>query len=201
MRIIKINQITPDPLVVSEIAELLKAGAVIAYPTDTFYGLGADIYCEDAIKRVFEIKGRESDKPILILISEIGELAPLVTNDNSILHKHWPGPLTLVFNASENISNFLTAGTGKIGIRLPDHHFCRMLIKKLGHPITATSANISGMSSLDDPSDVLTSFGDKIDVLVDGGKTKGGLESTVVDVSGKEPVILREGAIACGRLS
>lgn len=194
MRIIKIDQETPDPLVVSKIAELLKAGAVIAYPTDTFYGLGADIYREDAIKRIFEIKGRERDKPILILISEKEELEQLVSTGNHLLYGFWPGPMTLVLKASENISKSLTGSTGKIGIRLPDHKFCRMLIQKLGHPITATSANISGMGSLDNPADVLNVVGDKIDVLVDGGKTRGGLESTVVDVTGKEPVILREGA-------
>ncbi|MBI5191842.1 MAG: L-threonylcarbamoyladenylate synthase [Nitrospirae bacterium] len=228
MRIIKIDQVFPDPLVVSEIADLLKAGAVIAFPTDTYYGLGADIYCEDAIKRVFEIKGRITNKPILILISDKEELTKLVSPENThsspsplpppvkgggifyvpsplrgegkgegwLIDEYWPGPLTLVFKASDNISNTVTGGTGKIGIRLPDHKFCRMLIHKLGHPITATSANISGMGSLDNPNDVLTAVGDKIDILVDGGKTKGGLESTVVDVSGTEPVVLREGAIS-----
>lgn len=202
MRIIKIDQVTPDPLVVSEIAELLKAGAVIAYPTDTFYGLGADIYNETAIKRIFEIKGRLDDKPLLILISEKKELIPLIASgkisgvSGRFINEFWPGPLTLVFNASDIISDKLTGGTGKIGIRLPDQNCCRLLIKRLGVPITATSANISGMGSLNNPADVLTAVGDKIDVLVDGGKTRGGIESTVVDVSGREPVILREGAIA-----
>lgn len=202
MQTFKINQANPDPLVVAMIAELLRAGAVIAFPTDTFYGLGADIYSETAIKRLFEIKGRMVDKPILILISNKEELIPLLSAENNtevyqrLVDEYWPGPLTLVFNASEKISPVLTGGTGRLGVRLPDHNFCKMLIQSLGSPITATSANISGCGSLDNPSEVLTALGDHIDVLVDGGKTRGGSESTVVDVSGNEPVILREGAIS-----
>lgn len=198
----KINQNTPDPLVVSELAELLKTGAVIAYPTDTFYGLGADIYNETAIKRIFAIKGRLDNKPLLILISDEKELIPLIASgkisgvSRRFIDEFWPGQLTLVFNASDKISDKLTGGTGKIGIRLPKQNFCRMLIQRLGVPITATSANISGMGSLDNPSDVLTAIGDKIDALVDSGNTKGGTESTVVDVSGSKPVVLREGAIS-----
>lgn len=202
MQTFKINQANPDPLVVAMIAELLRAGAVIAFPTDTFYGLGADIYSETAIKRLFEIKGRMVDKPILILISNKEELIPLLSAENNtevyqrLVDEYWPGPLTLVFNASEKISPVLTGGTGRLGVRLPDHNFCKMLIQSLGSPITATSANISGCGSLDNPSEVLTALGGHIDVLVDGGKTRGGSESTVVDVSGNEPVILREGAIS-----
>lgn len=201
MQTFKINQDNPDPLVVDRIAELLRAGAVIAFPTDTFYGLGADIYSETAIKRLFEIKGRMYDKPILILISNKEELIPLLSAENNpevyqrLVDEYWPGPLTIVFNASEKISPILTGGTGRLGVRLPDHNFSKMLIQRLGSPITATSANISGCGSLDNPSEVLTAIGDNIDVLVDGGKTKGGSESTVVDVSGSEPVILREGVI------
>lgn len=198
--VIKIDQSNPDPIVVAEIAEILKAGAVIAYPTDTYYGLGADMYNEAAVKRAFDIKGRMHDKPILILIAKKRDLPTLVaTKDMSssvqrVMDTFWPGPLTIVFYASKSVSDHLTASTGKIGIRLPEHTFCIKLINKLGRPITATSANISGAQSLNNPSDVLNAIGDRIDVLVDGGMTKGGCESTVLDVTGDEPVILREGA-------
>lgn len=201
MQIFKIDQYSPDPIAVAEIAELLKSGAVIAFPTDTFYGLGADIYNDIAAKRIFDIKGRRYDKPILLLISDKSELTLLISSEGMsasayrLIDKFWPGPLTIIFYASKTIPETLTGTTRKIGIRLPDHTFCRRLVKKLGRHITATSANISGTPSLDNPSDVLSVIGDRIDALVDGGMTKGGYESTVIDVTGVEPVILREGAI------
>lgn len=201
MHIFKVDQTNPDPSVVEQIARLLKSGAVIAFPTDTFYGLGADIYNETAIKKIFDIKGRGHDKPILILISENEYLKPLLSVESmsasacKLIDKFWPGPLTIVFKTSVSIPDILTGTTGKIGIRLPDHNFCRSLVAKLGGPVTATSANISGMPSLYDPAEVLKAIGDRIDALVDGGFSKGGSESTVVDVTGAEPVVLREGAI------
>ena len=143
-----------------------------------------------------------NDKPILILISNEEELGTLISSgtiseaSRIVIDQFWPGPLTLVFNASDRISDKLTGGTGKIGVRLPENTFCIMLIQKLGSPITATSANISGMGSIDNPTDVLANIGNKIDAIVDGGLTTGGLESTVVDVSGSVPVISREGAIS-----
>lgn len=197
----KIDQFNPDPAAVDQITELLKSGAVIAIPTDTYYGLGADICNERALNKVFDIKGRGYDKPVLILISVKEEIESLVSSDHistyacKLIDRIWPGPLTIVFNASASIPDILTGTTGKIGIRLPDHNFCRSLVAKLGRPVTATSANISGMPSLDNPVEVLKAIGERIDALVDGGLTKGGSESTVVDVTGPEPVILREGAI------
>jgi len=201
MKIFRISQSSPDPLVVSEVVRLLKTGSVIAYPTDTFYGLGADIYNKDAIDRIYSIKNRRSDKPIIILISDKKMLRHLIANGQMshiaerLTDTFWPGPLTLVFNASDAVPALLTANTGKIGIRLPDNELCRLLIEELKHPITATSANISGEGSIDNPADVAKSLGDTIDVLVDGGKTKGGCTSTVVDVTNDEPVVLREGVI------
>src|SRR4030066_1292385 len=125
MKIFKISQSSPDPLVVSEIAELLKTGSVIAYPTDTFYGLGADITNQSALERLYSIKKRQPDKPILILISDIKMLNGLIAKGSfsqsaeKLTDTFWPGPLTLVFRASESVSPVLTANTGKIGIRLP----------------------------------------------------------------------------------
>lgn len=201
MRIFRIDQSDPDPEKITEVVEILRSGGVIAFPTDTFYGLGADIYNDAAVKRIFDIKGREADKPILILISTKGEVASLVSPEKTpafayqLIDKFWPGPLTVVFPASEAVSGILTGSKGKIGIRLPAHVLCVRLIEKLGGPITATSANVSSRPSLDNPSDVLQAIGDKIDALIDGGLTRGGKESTVVDVTGTEPSVLREGAI------
>lgn len=206
MQIFKIDQSNPDPMIVTEIAGVLKSGGVVAFPTDTFYGLGADIYNDLAVKKVFDIKGRGYDKPILILISDKKDIASLILEENMstytgrLIGKFWPGPLTIVFYASKTISEILTGTTGKIGIRFPDHLFCRRLVERMGSPITATSANISGMPSLNDPSEVQKSIGDRIDALVDGGMTPGGLESTVVDATGMEPRILREGAIPAWKI-
>lgn len=206
MQVFKIDQSNPDPVIVTEVAGVLKSGGVIAFPADTFYGLGADIYNDRAVKKVFDIKGRGYDKPILILISDKKEVASLISQENvsaytgRLIETFWPGPLTIVFYASKAISGILTGTTGKIGIRLPDHLFCRRLVERMGSPITATSANVSGMPSLNDPSEVQKSIGDRIDVLVDGGMTPGGLESTVVDVTGVEPRILREGAIPASKI-
>ncbi len=201
MKIVRISQSSPDPSVVSEVVRLLKTGSVIAYPTDTFYGLGADIYNNDAVERIYSIKSRRTDKPIIILISDKKMLRPLIANGQMshiaerLTDTYWPGPLTLVFNASDAVPAMLTANTGKVGIRLPDNELCRLLIEELKHPITATSANISGEGSIDNPADVAKSLGDMIDVLVDGGNTKGGCTSTVVDVTNVEPVFIREGVI------
>lgn len=201
MKIFKLSQSSPDPLIVSEIVRLLNTGSVIAYPTDTFYGLGVDIYNRDAIERVYSIKNRRPDKPIIILISDKKMLHPLIANGympliaEKLADKFWPGPLTMVFNASDSVPQILTANTGKIGIRLPDNELCRLVIDKLQHPITATSANIAGEGSIDNPSDLEKSLGDMIDVLIDGGRTKGGRTSTIVDVTNVQPVVIREGVI------
>ena len=201
MQIFKIDQSNPDPAVVAEIAELLKTGSVIAFPTDTFYGLGADIYNDNAVKRVFDLKGRMYNKPILILISDKKELPALISPESmsvfacQLIDKFWPGPLTIIFYSARVIPPILTGHTGKIGIRLPNHTFSRRLVEKLGGPLTATSANISGMPGLNNPSDVLSAIGDRIDALIDGGMAAGGDASTVVDVTGVVPVIIREGVI------
>lgn len=206
LKILKINQHDPDPSVIVEIVRYIKEGKVIAYPTDTFYGLGADIYNEYAIKRIFQIKGRVYDKPILILISKKEELEPLIIHDrksdyiNKLIKYFWPGPLTMIFKASGKILPILTGYTGKIGIRLPDHPFCRILVEKLRRPVTATSANLSGMPGLNDPQKVMEVLNNKIDVLVDGGVTDGLKASTVVDATGEKPVIIREGMISLKKI-
>ena len=206
MQIFKIDQSNPDPEIILEITDLLRTGGVIAFPTDTFYGLGVDIFNYTAIEKVFKIKERMYEKPILILISDKTGLTQYVSKKDIppyaqlLVDKLWPGPLTLIFNASESIPRILTGTTGKIGIRLPDHTFCRRLVRNLGRPITATSANISNMPSMNNPEEVLKTLKDRIDGLVDGGVTKGGLESTVVDVTGNEPAVLREGAISLARI-
>ncbi|MBI5038259.1 MAG: threonylcarbamoyl-AMP synthase, partial [Nitrospirae bacterium] len=164
------------------------------------------IYNDEALKRIFDIKGRPHDRPLLILISDREDLMPLISTKNipvfvdRLMDEFWPGPLTIVFHASEGMSEVLTGSTGKIGVRLPAHPFCRSLVRELGRPLTATSANISGKPNLCSPSDVLDAIGDRIDALVDGGMTHGGAVSTVIDATGAELVVIREGVISEGQL-
>jgi len=201
MKIYKVTQSSPDPSVITELADLLKSGSVIAYPTDTFYGLGADISNQFALERLYTIKKRMPNKPIIILISDMMMLRPLIADGylsetaKKLIDRFWPGPLTLVFRASDLVPAVLTANTGKIGIRLPDSELCKLIIDQLKHPITATSANISGDNSTNNPAEVEESMGNSIDALADGGITNYRGASTVVDITGEQPVILREGAI------
>src|SRR3972149_5345285 len=150
MKIFRISQSSPDPLVVSEVVRLLKTGSVIAYPTDTFYGLGADIYNKDAIDRIYSIKNRRSDKPIIILISDKKMLRPFIANGQMshiaerLTDTFWPGPLTLVFNASDAVPALLTANTGKIGLRLLDLQWPVFLQQPGQRAVPENRANISG---------------------------------------------------------
>ena len=175
-------------------------GGVIAFPTETFYGLAADARNEAAIKKIFQVKGREEGNPILLLVAGRSWLSGLVEEVNPqaerLMEKFWPGPLTLVFRASSNVSPLLTANTGKIGIRVPGLASAQALTRALGRPITGTSANLSGRPGTMTAEEVIQRLGEKLDAVLDGGKTAGGLGSTVLDVSGSSLRILRDGVVA-----
>ena len=172
---------------------------MIAYPTDTFYGLGADPGNSAAVKRLFEIKGRGTDQPILLLLSDAGEVnnwAAGVTPQASVLmNRFWPGPLTLVFKAKAGVLPELTAGTGTIGLRVPGNGLTLDLLRSLGGVLTGTSANLSGRPSLRTAREAAEALGPLVDLVLDGGETTGGKPSTVVDVSADAPRVLREGAV------
>ena len=180
-------------------AEVIISGGVVAFPTESFYGLAVNARDEEAIQRLFRIKGRQSDSPILILISSPGALDQYVVHISEIAHKiirqFWPGGLTLVFEARPAISPLLTANTGKIGLRLSSHPVATALAGAAGVPITGTSANISGRPACINAREVFHSLGKGVDLILDGGRTRGGKGSTVLDVSVNPPVILREGMV------
>ena len=187
-------------VVLQKAVEILKKGGIIAYPTETFYGLGAKYDNEDSLKKLYELKKRPEEKPMPLIIGT-GEILPMIaasvnTSASALMDKFWPGPLTLLLNAKEGLSNYLTANTGKVAVRIPGESIALHLAKEAGFPITATSANISGMLPADSAKAVITYFEDKIDLIIDGGKTPGGLPSTIVDVTGGKIKILREGAIS-----
>ena len=198
-RIIKISSKKIEEEKVRLIANTLKQGGVIAYPTDTFYGLGADCFSAEALQRIYRIKKREARKPFPVLISDLPMVKDLAAEIpaafRALTAKFWPGPLTLVIKAAARLPAELVGVNRTIGIRLPNVTWLRELIRKVGFPIIATSANISGAGEIDSAEEVIRQFQDKVDLIVDGGRTPGGRPSTVVDLTGERPVVVREGAI------
>ena len=202
--IIKVDPGRPEPDRITEAVAILKGGGVIAFPTETFYGLGADAGNERSIKQIFGIKGRDFRNPIPLIIGKKEDLSGLVEDipalAETLMTRFWPGPLTLVFRASGRVNPRLTAGTGKIGIRLSSNPVATALAGALGGPITATSANLSGKKECSSAGDVLDQLGGRLHGVIDGGLTAGGLGSTILDVTCDPPRILRQGAISADRL-
>ncbi len=180
-------------------AQAIQHGRVVAFPTDTFYGLGADPFNLSAIERVYQIKGRPRSKPLLLLIDKI-EQAKMLTAEipdtfAEIAKEFWPGPLTIVLRASDRLPLKVTGGTGNIGLRLPACKLARSLIRSSGTPLTATSANLSTLPSCSSASQVLGQIGGRVDVIVDGGAVPANKPSTVIDLTGPKMQVIREGAI------
>jgi L-threonylcarbamoyladenylate synthase len=202
--IIKIRPEHPEPEKIEEAVAHLKRGGVIAFPTETFYGLGADAANEKAVENIFRIKGRAFSNPIPLIIGNRKDLTDLVeeipTAAEAFMSRFWPGPLTLVFRASRRIDPRLTAGTGKIGIRISSHPVATAITAALGRALTATSANLSGKKECSSAGEVIDQLGGSLDLMVDGGSTAGGLGSTILDVTCEPPRVLRHGAIAADRL-
>lgn len=180
-------------------AAVLRSGGLVAFPTETVYGLGADGLSEEAASRIFEAKGRPQDNPLILHISDILQLEPLVQNVPPVAAKlmdvFWPGPLTLIFQASEIVPKAVTAGLSTVAVRFPSHPVARALIAAADLPVAAPSANRSGRPSPTDAHAVWADMAGRIECLVDGGETEIGLESTVLDVTGEIPRILRPGAL------
>ena len=200
MKVYKINREHPEPELIQPAGTVIKEGGIIAFPTRCLYGLGADAFNADAVDRVFKIKQRPIQKPILILIEQRIQLERLVSHPSSaafcIMDHFWPGRVTLVFKAGDAVPHHLTAGTGKIGIRQAGHPVAAALIRSLGRPITGTSANLSGESGCRRLGDLKPQLTRQLDAALDAGSLKGGTGSTVVDVTGDIPRILREGEIS-----
>lgn len=198
-QILKVNADHSEEDVITSAAAIISRGGVIAYPTETIYGLGVDTANEQAIRRIFEIKGRNFNNPISVIIGNAEDIYPLVRQVTAAAQKlmdaFWPGPLTIVFESADCVSPLLTANTGKIGIRLSGHDGARRIAQKTGKPITATSANLSGAPECVCASAVATQLGDKIDAIIDLGNTPGTTGSTIIDVTCTPFAILREGAI------
>jgi L-threonylcarbamoyladenylate synthase len=195
---IKVSEINMAQ-VLRHTVETLANGDIVAYPTETFYGLGVKFDLEDSLKNLYEIKQRPKDKAMPLIIGN-KELLPLIAaslNNIALLlmDRFWPGPLTLILSAKENLSEYITAGTHKVAVRIPGESFALHLAKYANFPISATSANPSGIPPASDAETIIRYFGDRIDLIIDGGPTSGELPSTIVDVTEREMKILRDGMI------
>ncbi len=179
---------------------ILKKGGVVAFPTDTVYGLGACVNIESAVERLYRVKKRPQDVALPLLLantSQIREVAERVPEVAWFLVKKFlPGALTLVLPRSDTVPDIITAGGMTVAIRIPAHTIPVALAEGLGAPIVGTSANLSGKPSSLTADEVYSQFNNEIDLIIDGGRCPGGVESTIVDVTGEIPVVLREGAIS-----
>ncbi|MGV3463815.1 MAG: L-threonylcarbamoyladenylate synthase, partial [Heyndrickxia sp.] len=194
-----VDNLKSNPQVV-EAANLLKQNEVVAFPTETVYGLGANAISDEAITKVYEAKGRPSDNPLIVHIADFSQLYNLVLEipktAEKLMEKFWPGPLTIIFKVkSKAVSKKVTAGLNTVGIRMPDHPLALALIKAANLPIAAPSANSSGKPSPTTAGHVRDDLNGRISGILDGGETGIGVESTVVDCTGEVPIILRPGGV------
>jgi len=198
-RIIMVGERPEESLPQGEIAEALLGGAVAAYPTETFYALGAASFSKRGVERIYRLKGRDASKPLSVIASDLDMVAeivaPLPAAFAALAAEFWPGPLTLVLPAAASLPEFLVGPGRTIAVRIPPLAWLRSLVAELAEPLTATSANLAGQKELSDPAEVAALVTGKVEWLLVGGRTPGGLPSTIVDITGEVPRVLREGAI------
>jgi L-threonylcarbamoyladenylate synthase len=179
---------------------ILRQGGLVAYPTDTVYGLGACAWINRAVEKVYQVKGRSYNIPLPLLLSDISQITEVAESVPpvawSLIHTFLPGALTLVLPKSGNVPDIISGGGPTVAVRIPDHPVPIALIEGLGAPIVGTSANLSGKPSPLTADEVYSQLGDSIDLIIDGGPCPGGKESTIVDITRKTPEILREGGIS-----
>jgi L-threonylcarbamoyladenylate synthase len=189
----------PEPEAISRAAEAVAAGGVVVFPTRGLYGLAADAFNPDAVRRIFRIKGRPPNKPLLVLISDPADVHRLISTVSPaarhLMHCFWPGGVTYVMPARNELAVELTGGGKKIGVRLTAHPVAMALVQAVGSPLTGTSANISGAGGCTRISDIDPAVIDAVDLVLDCGELAGGSGSTIVDVSDAAPMILRQGAV------
>ena len=189
---------------ITEAVNILKKGGIVAYPTDTVYGLGASMASLKAIERIFEVKDRPKGMAMPLLAVNRAQIKKLVNNIPPsawlLMYNFLPGALTIILHKSDIVPDVITGGSKTIAVRIPDHPVPISLIKGLGQPIVGTSANLSGQPSALTAEEVRIQIGDKVDLVIDGGSCPGGIESTVVDVSGRKPIVRRLGAISLEQL-
>lgn len=198
-RIIKVDSVNPDEAALIMAAEVIKRGGLVAFPTETVYGLGADAYNREAVRRIFEAKNRPMDNPLIVHICGLEWLEVIARNIPEeayrIAERLWPGPVTLVLWKSDDVPEEVTAGLPKIAVRFPSHPIAMGLIKRSGVPIAAPSANLAGRPSPTTAQHVIQDLYGRIELILDGGETLFGVESTIIDLTDELPKLLRPGPI------
>ena len=198
--VLRINSQRPNDSIIARASKLISSGEIVAFPTETVYGLGGNALDPSAISKIYRMKGRPSDNPLIVHIADMKTLRRLVNEisprDMRIIKKFWPGPITLVLKKSKIVPKITTGGLSTIAVRMPRNKIALALIKRSGFPIAAPSANISGRPSPTNASHVKDDLDGKVKLILDGGSTEIGIESTVIDMTLRTPVILRPGGIS-----
>lgn len=204
-KIIRMDPDSPDLSVIERAASIIRQGGVVVFPARSMYGLAADALSPDAVDKIFEIKKRPSAKPLLVLVPQGYDLSEIITSIPEtalrIMRKFWPGKVTIVLGARNHLPEKLTAGTNKIGVRVPGNRIAALLAEKTGRPITGTSANISDTESCIRISDLPDEIIEAVDLIIDTGELEGGSGSTVIDATEGKIRILRVGNVSVEELS
>ncbi|HEY4217267.1 MAG TPA: L-threonylcarbamoyladenylate synthase [Gemmatimonadaceae bacterium] len=199
MQLVEIDPVTPDPALIARAAALLRAGRLVAFPTETVYGLGANALDAAAVERIYEAKGRPAYNPLIVHVASAAQVLTVAQEWNDAAERlarmFWPGPLTIVLPKRVDVPNIVSAGLDSVAVRVPAHPVARALLEACGLPIAAPSANRSMMLSPTTGAHVAKSLGDAVDLILDAGPTAVGIESTVIDVTGDRPTLLRPGTI------
>jgi L-threonylcarbamoyladenylate synthase len=197
-----VNPMEPDAAAIEEAAEVIRRGGLVGFPTDTLYGIAVDPFNPDAVRKVFALKGRHAGQALPLIAADTAQVealvGPLSAVARALAAEFWPGPLTLLWPAPDSLAADVTAGTGRVGVRVPAHAIARALCARTGSPLTATSANLSGEPPSEDPDRVAASIGTGLDLLIAAGKTAGGPPSTIVDAT--ELRLVRAGAVPWERI-
>jgi L-threonylcarbamoyladenylate synthase len=202
--IVSIDPVNPEPDQIAKAGKILQKKGIVIFPAKCLYGVAANALDETAIEKVFHLKQRPLNNPILVLIQDRKMLYDLVTSipnqADKLMDTFWPGNITLVFKAKTHISKLLTAGTGKIGIRVPLHPVARALVNAVPFPLTGTSANLSGQKGCSRMDQLPLSIIDQADLVLDAGNLKGGRGSTIIDVTTSPAAIIREGEVTAEQI-
>jgi len=194
---------TPDPAVIDRAADILRAGGIVAYPTDTFYGLAIDPRSDEAVARLFDAKGREAGAAIPLIaasVDQVREAADVTDRELKLARAFWPGPLTIVLRPKPGLFIDVLGGGPTVAVRVPAHPVARALARGFGFCITSTSANRSGQPAAITADDVRGALGTAVDLLLDGGPAPGGLPSTIVELTPDGPLLVRAGAVPWERV-
>ena len=203
-KVLRITRQMPEWEVVKIAARVIDSGGIICFPTDTIYGFAASIYCREAIEKLRSIKGRRADDPFVIIVSDMGLVSELViritARHRRLIEAHWPGPLTIVFEASQVVPDYITGPDATVALRIPNDTLTQSILRACGVPLAAPSANMKGQRPALSPEEVLEHFAGDVDLLLDGGLIESPEPSTIVAVRSRRLEVLRKGKVSFGKV-